>query len=39
MITLADPIPHSVIPAKAGIHPSGAGAAEEWVPVFAGTTV
>jgi hypothetical protein len=28
-----------VIPAKAGIHLSEAGAAEEWVPAFAGTTM
>jgi len=27
-----------VIPAKAGIHRSGAPASDKWVPAFAGTT-
>ncbi len=29
----------NVVPAKAGSHPSGDGAADKWVPAFAGTTI
>jgi len=28
-------IPNAVVPAKAGIHSSAAGAAELWIPAFA----
>jgi hypothetical protein len=33
------PHPGIVIPAKAGIHPSGSALAARWIPAFAGMTI
>jgi hypothetical protein len=32
-------LPFSVIPAKAGIHPTAVRASDKWIPAFAGMTM